>query len=350
MIPVTSPYGPVYWHAHELLFGYVPAIIAGFILTAIPSWTGRKPVSGIMLGLLFLLWVIGRVAVWTSGLIDPILSAVADSLFLTAVTATALHETIAGQNRQNIKIAALIGALGAANIAFHAEVIGQGHPNYSLRAGIVLTVLLISIIGGRIIPAFTRNWLSQRNDHHSIQTGRFDLVCIALSIAALFSWVFSPDWRMTGAALLVCGGLHAVRLARWAGIYTGDELLVAILHIGYFFIPLGFIAVGCSVFWPEFVSVSTAPHAWLTGAVGVMTLAVMTRATRGHTGRPLTASFPTKVIYFAVIAAAACRLSVIFVPAHSEMMLNFASLAWVAAFGLFAAAYAPMLLFSPPSD
>ena len=350
-ISFVTPYSPNIWHAHELVFGYAPAILGGFILTAVPNWTGRNPIQGSRLIVLFSIWLCGRVAFWFADSIGLAAAAVADSLFLVAITAVAFREIIAGQNRRNIRIAIIFGIFAVANINFHVEVMIHDLPLYSTRAGLSILVILIMLIGGRIIPNFTSNYLAKmENRNLPTPFNRFDALSIGFSILALVCWIGLPYWIFTGSALVIAGALQLARLVRWSGLQTVREPLVFILHVGFLFIPLGFFTVGCSVIWPQFVPTGIALHAWSTGAVGVMTLAVMTRASRGHTGRPLTAPLATQIIYLCVLISALTRLTTIFLPELTLELLAIASLAWIGAFALFAILYGPILFSTSLED
>jgi uncharacterized protein involved in response to NO len=159
-------------------------------------------------------------------------------------------------------------------------------------------------------------------------------------------WVLLPSDPATGVLLVIAGVLHAVRLARWAGDRTLADRLVLVLHVAYAFVPLGFLLLGCAILWPTMVPASAGLHAWTTGAIGLMTLAVMTRATLGHTGRPLVASSSTQAVYAFAIVAALTRI--VAALTGSSELLSLAALAWLAAFGGYAASYAPLLLRRPP--
>lgn len=347
-ISPATPYGPFSWHAHELVVGYVSAIMAGFILTAIPNWTGRTPVRGIALIILFTVWVGGRIAMWFADTIGLTAAAIVDSLFLFALTAVSFREIIAGKNRRNLIITVIFGLFAATNVWFHVEVIVYGYPVFSLRAGLAIVVTLIALIGGRIIPNFTRNWLVKQ-DCKDLPTpfNRFDALATVISAFSLVQWVAAPTGLMTALFLFASAILQGARLARWSGFQTISEPLLFILHVGFCFVPLGFFAVGSSIIWPQIVPQGVALHVWSTGAVGVMTLAVMTRASRGHTGRPLTASHVTQLIYLLAVLAALSRLTTILFPELTLTLLEIAALAWVGAFATFAISYAPMLVRRP---
>jgi len=336
---------PAAWHAHEFLFGYVGAIIAGFLLTAVPNWTGRTPLQGVPLLSLFILWLVGRIAFLLAGQIGYLAAAIADSVFLVALAAFVFREVMTAENKGNIRIAVILSVLALANILFHVEIITQGQPVFTLRGTISLIVILISVIGGRVVPNFTRNWLMRRGDTRlPTPTGRFDQVVLASSVMALAFWTFLPELPVTALFLFAVGIMHAVRLGRWSGWRTGAEPIVLILHIGYAFVPLGFVLVALSFVWPFDIPLSAALHAWTSGAMGVMTLAIMTRATRGHCGHPLTAPPATQFIYLMVVAAALLRLSEIIIPDAALMLRVASGGTWLVAFAGFIVAYGPMLL------
>jgi uncharacterized protein involved in response to NO len=209
--------------------------------------------------------------------------------------------------------------------------------------GIAVVVMLISLIGGRIVPSFTRNWLVRENPGRlPVPFGRFDIIVVAIGALALSSWIVSPIGDLTGTALALAGLLHLVRLGRWAGDRTVRERLLLILHVGYAFIPLGFLLSAASAFGR--VPVGAGIHAWMVGAAGIMTLAVMSRATLGHTSQPLTASVATQAIYAAVVVAALSRICAVMDPAHSEPLLHLAAFAWAAAFFGFALTFGRLLI------
>lgn len=335
---------PVEWHVHELLYGYLPAIAAGFLLTAVPNWTGRLPVTGIPLLALLLVWVAGRLAMLISAWVGAPVAAAIDVLFLATLACVIGREIIHGSSRQNLKILALIGLLLVGNVVFHLESLRPGGSNaYGMRIGIGTAVLLITVIGGRIIPSFTRNWLARRPPG-SMPTAfnRFDMIAVAGGAAAIALWVVAPSHYATAILALIAAVLHAVRLVRWAGCRTLREPLVVVLHVAYAFVPIGFLLVSSSIAAPAFITATGALHCWTAGAIGLMTLAVMTRASLGHTGQPLTATIPVQLVYLAVVIAAAARIIAAFDIARAPL-LHLAAFAWVAAFGGFALIYWPLL-------
>lgn len=310
---LPTAFDPVSWHAHELLFGYLGAVAAGFLMTAVPNWTGRMPIVGWPLAGLFAVWVLGRISVTSSALFSPGVAALVDLVFPVLLLAAMTREIVAGQNWRNLVVVAILGVLTLGNAIFHWE---AAHGVYAaeglgLRIGLAATLMLIAVIGGRIIPSFTRNWLAKRGEGRlpAPPGQRFDKVALILLLFSLVSWTAFPQAIPVGIALLLVGLLHLARLARWAGERTVAEPLVLILHVAYAFLPLGALAVGAEILWPGMLGTTAALHPWTAGAMGVMTLAVMTRATRGHTGQPLHADAATVVIYVAVVVSVIARVA-----------------------------------------
>lgn len=346
-IALPTAMGPLDWHIHEMLYGYVAAAVAGFLLTAIPNWTGRLPVCGAPLAALAGLWLAGRVAILASAAIGPLWSAAIDVAFLVALAVVAAREIIAGRNWRNLRVLAIVGVLIIGNIVFHFEVRSRGAADYGTRIGIAAAIGLIMLIGGRIVPSFTRNWLARQGEGRlPVPFSRFDAVSLAASGLALAAWVARPDHAATGLLLMLAFFLQAVRLARWAGDRTLSDRLVLVLHVAYAFVPLGFALTGASALWPDLAPSSAGIHAWSAGAIALMTLAVMTRASLGHTGQPLAASLATQVIYGFALLAAVARMLAAF--EGSMALMHLAAFAWVAAFGGFAVIYGRLLVGKPP--
>ena len=225
--------------------------------------------------------------------------------------------------------------LGAA-IALGVVASGVGTP--------VLVAMLVALIGGRIVPSFTRNWLMQmKSPALPAPIDRLDHFGLALTVAGMAAWVVAPDHVASGSLLVAAGLSTLVRLGRWRGARTGAEALVWILHVGIAWLGVGKILLGLSVLTPA-APVSMATHALTAGAIGVMTLAVMTRATLGHTGRERTAGAATLAIYVLVNLAAAVRVAAGLIPEHQIVLLGASGLLWAGAYGGFALAYGPLLI------
>ncbi len=346
-VALRSVFSPLDWHIHEMLYGYVAASVAGFLLTAIPNWTGRLPVSGWPLGALALLWFAGRAAMIASSAIGGVTAALIDVSFLLTLAGVAGREIVAGKNWRNLRVLLVLGLLAAGNIVFHAEVLLKGQAEYGVRIAIAAVILLIALIGGRIVPSFTNNWLTRSNPGRlPVPFGRFDVAALAAAAMALVAWIAAPSHAVSGALMLIAGVLHAVRLARWAGDRTFADRLVLVLHVGYAFVPLGFLLLGASVFSAG-VPASAGIHAWTAGAVGLMTVGVMTRATLGHTGQPLQARGGTQAIYGCILASALLRVAAAFT--GSMTLIQISGFLWIAGFIAFLLLFGPLLAIRKPA-
>ncbi|TDI67753.1 MAG: short-chain dehydrogenase [Alphaproteobacteria bacterium] len=336
------------WHAHEMIFGFAAAVISGFALTAVPEWTGRPPIRGGALGCLFALWVAGRVAMALSAIIGPLSAALIDGAFLAVLCAVIAREIIKAGNRRNLVIALALALLFVANVVVHAGALGEGDGGaLGLRLGLAVVVFLIMLVGGRVTPAFTGNWLARAGaDRLPAPFGWIDGGALGVGALALGAWVAAPGALATALLLLAAAGLHGLRLVRWRGAATAPEPLVWILHLGYAWLPVGLAALGLA-YWGLGLTPGAALHGLSIGAIGTMTLAVMTRATLGHTGRPLAAGRGTVVAYVLVTAAAVPRLAAGAEWAAALPLSFVAGGLWIAGFGLFVLLYGPMHLAAP---
>jgi uncharacterized protein involved in response to NO len=331
------------WHVHEMLFGYVGGVIAGFLLTAVPNWTGRLPVTGLPLAGLVGLWVAGRVAM----LLAPALPAAAaiDAAFLVVFAGVIWREVLAGRNWRNLPVAVMVTLLAVANLAFHGRIVLPDLGPLAERGAVGMVALLIAFIGGRVVPSFTRNWLVQAGGTPlPATTDGIDKAGMVMVAVAVAGWIALPDQRLTGFALGLGGLATLFRLSRWRTTGVLAEPLVWSLHAGYAWLGLGLILVGASVLDPGAFPRTAGLHALLTGAAGVMTLAMMTRATLGHTGRERLADQATVALYLAVNLSAVCRVAAAFVLDARPGLLVVAGTFWVVAFGLFVFRYGPMLV------
>ena len=342
-ISIPTTFSPAAWHAHEMIYGYLSAAMSGFLLTAIPNWTGRLPFKGRPLALLVGLWIAGRISISISAHIGWLLTMLIDCSFLLVFLAVTSREVLAGRNFKNLKVIALVSVLLLGNLAYHLEAHWNGSADYGMRIGIAGMVMLVTVIGGRIIPSFTRNWLARRPvGRMPVAFNRFDAVAIGISMLALLSWVVSPAAPTTSILLAAAGLVQLARLARWSGDRTWSDRLVLVLHIAYLFVPVGFLLLAAS---DKFgIAPSAGIHAWTVGAMATLTLAVMTRATLGHTGRSLSANRATQFIYGSIVVAALLRVGASLTVAQGQTLLHLSALAWLLAFIVFAMTYGPMLL------
>jgi uncharacterized protein involved in response to NO len=346
---VGGSYGALNWHAHEMLFGYASAALAGFMLTAIPNWTGRLPVSGLPLLGLVTLWLAGRAAMAAPDVAGLVPSVLLDATFLPVLAVVAAREIVAGKNWKNLKILTGLVGLSVANGWFHVSVLTGGEALTASRATVGLYAVLISLVGGRIVPSFTRNWLAKAGSTILPRPfSRFDAGSIVVLAVAAIIWTLAEHGIATAAIAAFASSVHVMRLARWAGWRTLEEPLLVVLHVGYGFVPLGMACVALAAL--DVIATASALHVLTVGAIGVMTLAVMTRASLGHTGRKLLASPWAALAYLALTVAAVTRPFAEIVPAHYHLLLELAAVCWIGAFALFLAEYAPILLRRSPAE
>ena len=350
-VRLPTRFDPLTWHIHEMLFGFVMAAVGGFLLTAIANWTKRLPVSGYPLALLTGLWVLGRLVCLISADLPAWLAIGGDLSFPVALLAVAAREIIAGRNWRNLLMTVPLAVFVIADLLMHLESLGFAVPNgLGWRLGLAAPIMLISVIGGRISPTFTRNWLFKRHRTRlPAPPGATDLAAVGVLNVGLILWAMVPDLRLAGVILVIAAVLNAWRLARWAGGATLAEPLLFILHIGYGWVVMGAALLGLSLL-DVGVPVASAIHALTAGAIGVMILAVMPRVTLGHTGREPTANRSTVVIFILINAAAIMRVAASWNMGGMTILLVLSGICWIAAFGLFEIVYGPMLLTPRPAN
>ena len=338
---LAGPFDGLHWHAHEMVFGYLGAVLAGFILTAIPNWTGRLPLSGRPLAALVALWLAGRVA--AAFIREPWVAMAVDLAFPLVLAFAVWREVVAGRNWKNAPIAAMITLFGAASALDYLgamEILPEG---LGIRLALGVGAVLIALVGGRIVPSFTRNWLvKQGATQLPASFGKPDAAAMATTILGALAWVVVPDWPGTGVLLVAAGVFLAIRMVRWRGYATTAEPIVLILHLGYAWLAAALALLGLAVMLPA-ISEGAALHALTAGAVGTMTLAVMTRASLGHTGRPIVADGSTVGVYALVTLGALLRVGAPLAGDAYLWVLSLGGFLWSAAFLLFAVRYAPVL-------
>ena len=344
---INTRLAPVEWHKHEMLFGYTSAVIAGFLFTAVPNWTGRLPVVGYRLMAIFALWLAGRVAMLLGEAVPYWVTATIDAAFLPVLGAVIAREIISGQNWRNVKVMVPVLGLGLTNIWFHIDVATGGTGAAPVRMGFTAILILLMLIGGRIIPSFTRNWLARQEPGKlPVPFNRFDVGVTAGSALALLLWVFLEQ-PFLGPLFAILGILHIARLRRWAGLRTLSNPLLLVLHVFYAFIPTGFLTLAAGM-WFDLPQVNVAAlHVFGIGAVGGMTIAVMVRASLGHTGRMLAASGILNLAMAMVGVSMVLRVTGAIWPEY-DWAITGSALAWIVAFGLFAFKIGPWLLLPRP--
>lgn len=331
------------WHVHEMLFGFLPAVITGFLLTAIPNWTDRPPIKGIGLTGLWLLWLAGRLLLLIPW-VTPLLAVIVDAAFLAVVSSLVWREIAAAKRWFHIPVGVLISLYAFSNISFSILSMSGLPTDLPERMAISVMMVLLALIGGRVTPNFTGEFLSQLGEPRQPPPfSRFDVLSLALIAVAAVVWTIQPQTFTTGWILLAAGVINLGRLLRWYGWLTWREPLVLVLHLGYGWLVIALLALGCSIIGLG-LDTAEAVHALTTGAVGVMTLAVMTRASLGHTGRPRHAGSLTVVIYILVTLGALLRVLGPSTGFPTITVFGVATLCWCGAYLLFAAVYGPFLI------
>lgn len=336
------------WHVHEMVFGFLPAVITGFLLTAVPNWTDRPPIKGRELMFLFALWLAGRL-VMAIPLCPPLLSALVDGAFFVTVAGLVWRELAAGRSWSHAPVGVVISLYACANIFFHLLALDGTETDLAARMALALIMVLLTVIGGRLTPNFTREFLTgQGNRERPAPFSRLDGASIALVVMAAAAWTAQPQAMVTGWLLVAAGFANLGRLSRWYGWLTWHEPLVLVLHLGYGWLSMALLILGGAILGIGLPK-EDAVHALTTGAVGVMTLAVMTRASLGHTGRPRHAGPATVGIYLLVTFGALLRVFGPSTGLPTNLVLGSAALGWSGAYLLFALMYGPFLL-SPSLD
>ncbi|GGC17786.1 short-chain dehydrogenase [Marivita lacus] len=344
-VALGGPFSPTDWHIHEMLFSYTSAVIAGSLFTAIPNWTGRMPTRGWPLMVLAFLWLAGRFAVAGAGGLGPVAVMLVDGAFMAAIGVMITTEIVAGRNWSNLKVVVPVLLYLAADITFHLEAMSQGSADVGRRMGFAMVAMLVLLIGGRIIPSFTRNWLVKRGPEPGplpVPFDRFDAASLTFTLVMLLTWVALPESRLAGWGLLLAAAVQFLRLMRWRGWRVGSSPLLLMLHLAFAFLPLGLFAVGLASL--GILPVATGLHLLGIGGFGGMTLAVMMRASLGHTGRPLEAGRALTLAFACVALAALMRVAV-----PTAFGLWIAAALWTVGFGLFAWRFVPILSLPNPT-
>lgn len=341
----------VSWHAHQMIYGFAAAGLAGFLLTAVPGWTGTLPRRGLPLIGLAILWLAGRIAMTLPAGFPPLLAAAIDLAFLPGLAAAIAGPLVAARKPRNLLLLLPLTAFWAGDWAMQAEFAGLAGNGAGEGAAIGIDVLLlmIAIIGGRIVPAFTASGLAAAGDPaRPRSTPVLDRSAIAAMALLVVAEAASGMSLATGAIAAAAALLNAARLAGWRGERTLHSPILWVLHLGYAWLVAG-LALKAVAALSDLVPEAAALHALTAGAIATMLLAVMSRAALGHTGRPLRAHPATVSAYVLVSVAALLRIGAAFMPSlYFELLLG-SGIAWALAFLLFVAVYAPILIL-PRAD
>ena len=335
---------PIQWHTHEMIFGFVAAALAGFLLTAVASWTGQRGFAGPPLMILVALWLGGRIAMAPGLGVPQSLAAIIDLAFLPGIAIAVTPSLVRARNLRNFPLVAFLLLLFCANLLFHRPDLATrlSIPGATLALDAIL--LMVALVGGRVVPAFTANALRSRYSGARVAPfGWVDRGALAATVAVLVVDLATPAGQLAGALAVVACLLHAWRLLRWRGWLVRDMPIAWVLHLAYGWIPIGLGLKGLWILW-QLPMAAGWLHALTAGAYASMILAVMTRAALGHTGRPLVAAKPVVAAYLLLTLAAAVRVfGPVAAPAMVQSTWTLAGTLWIAAFVIYCAVYAPIL-------
>ncbi len=342
---IPQAFAPVVWHGHEMIYGFAAAAVAGFLLTAVPNWTSSTPVAGKPLMLLTAIWLLGRLTFWLSGVCPAWVVAVADLAFLPVMGYLVARPLIAAGKMRNIVFLPILGVLWIGALLVQLEnLAGTATGLMGVRLGIWVLLLMIAIIGGRIIPAFTGAFLRMQGLGEVRTISWLEQVAPPAVVAAAIADVFIPDNPLTGVLLLIAAVLHGWRLSGWQGVKTRHSPILWVLHLGYGWLVIGLALRGISVFVPDVVPPSAALHALTAGTIATMILGVTTRAALGHSGRPLKVAPSIAWAYGLLTAGAFVRSigPIVHPSAAGDLIPAVAGLLWLLAFGIYVAVYLPV--------
>jgi uncharacterized protein involved in response to NO len=344
-MPLGTGWPPTLWHAHEMLFGFIACAIAGFMLTAVPSWTGQKGFAGRPLMVLAAMWVLARILIATSRAWYPILPALVDLAFLPTLAVFVMIPLLRSHNR-NTPLLAVLGVFWMTDVAFYVGLLGHNAP-LALKAlivGIDITLLLVTVIGGRIVPAFTTSALRAQGHATNLKSRTaLTLLSVLAMVSVIVGDIIWPDSRVAGGIAVCAAVIQILRLAQWRTLLTLRQPIVWILHLAYVWLPVG-LALKAAALLGGYAIAAFWLHALTMGALTTMIVAVMTRASLGHTGRPLRVHPLTTLAYALLIAAAVIRVFGLSVPGMSyPMVIAAAATFWTASFVLFIGVYGPIL-------
>lgn len=334
---------PGAWHRQELLFGMVPAVLAGFLLTALPRWTGRPGPAAVTLWGMALLWLAGRAASCAS----PAAPGPLPALFILALAGLAARDIVAARSRRDEAIVALVAAFGLGALLSGAPP-DRAWADIGLRLSLAAVLGLVTILGGRIVPALTAAYLESRGESPWLwRLAALECAAAATWAAALAAWILAPEARPTGYACAIAAVAQLARLLQWRGWRVTGGTSVLALHLAYAWISLGLALLAADVLEPAALGRAAAVHAWATGAVGLMSLAVMASMIRKRAGIAFVPSRAMTAAYLCLAAACAARLLPELFRLAPPPWLKLAALAWAAAFGLFLLAFRKTLLAYP---
>ncbi|MCE9507611.1 MAG: NnrS family protein [Alphaproteobacteria bacterium] len=341
---------PALWHAHEMIYGFTLASLAGFLLTAVATWTGGAPVRQIHLALLCLVWAAGRVSFWYP-YAPPVILSIIDLSFIPLLAASLAVPLIRAWNKRNFVFLSMLALLFLGNLHMHLAAGGYGgDPRLTAYAAVLVVMMVISLVGGRIIPSFTVASLRMQGKvRYQTDQGKTDVAALLLLLALSISLMTSGlESGITAAFAMAAALVHLWRMRFWHSPETGSDPMVWILHVGYLWLVAGLLTLGLHGL-KLVEQASLALHMLTVGCIGSMTLGMMARVALGHTGRPIAASSPVVLAFWLMQGAALARCFAILIGAADyRLWIGASGLLWVAAFIIYLAVYAPMLLGPRP--
>lgn len=336
------------WHGHEMVYGFTIAVVAGFLLTAVARWTHSETAVGGWLAAMVGLWLVGRVAVLAAPQLPGWVVAVADLAFLPAVAIAIGRCIVQAKDRRNYKFLVLLTVIWGTNLVMHLDALGvaavEGWARPALYLSVDLVIVIALVVGGRIIPLFTRNAV----EDEGIRTFKpVEWSLWGLVPAAIAARYVAPDATVTAVLNAAAGAAVLGRMVPWGALKTLKSPILWVLHVGHAWIGVGFLLYGIAIVGA--VAGTVGLHAMTAGAIGTLTIGMMARVARGHTGRELKVSLPTAVAFVMVSAAAVVRVGgPIVLPTawHNTMLVS--GVLWAVAFAIYLVVFTPILTAPRP--
>ncbi|MDQ7049509.1 MAG: NnrS family protein [Enterobacterales bacterium] len=347
-----SPYGgAIWWHAHEMLFGFGVAVVTGFLLTAAKNWTGVPGVNGPWLAGLVSVWIAGRLMMALPQFFSPKLVIAVDLSYLLLCAIAMAYPILKVRQWRNILFVPILLILAGLNATSHWAS-SHGKPAmalHALHATVMLFILIISVIGGRVIPMFTANTTAKPRQAVLFWLEASTIFSTAILVIIAFIGFDQVNSRLTTAVALVAAIAHFIRLSRWGGLSTSSVPLLWSLHLSYLFIPIGFILLALYAL-DLLDDLSAGLHCFTLGAIGGMILSMMSRVALGHTGRPLITRSIVTISFSLILTAAVIRVVIpIWFAQYYHWGIAMAGSLWVVSYAIYFYVYAPMLI-SPRAD
>lgn len=335
--------GPLWWHVHEMLFGFVSAIVVGFLLTAVRTWTNQPGIRDAALACLVLLWLSGRFVLFLTQLLPSWVVALVDLSFLPAAAIVLAAPLIRVKQWRNIVFVFVLLAMTCANTAMHWAAYSND-VEFLYRAGnamVLVVTVLMTIMAGRVLPMFTANGTQTKKVAENTWLERASIISPLAAVAASLSQGFMPV-ELVAFCFFIAALAHVLRAFRWRFWVTAKVPLLWSLHLSYWCIPTGLLLYGLS-FVSSSVTHSQAIHTLTVGAMGMMILAMISRVSLGHTGRPLVVSKVMPLAFLALLGAFLVRVFGVYWIESYTLLIIITAVLWMIGYGCFVAVYLPVL-------